>query len=223
MLRNHLIKGAGGNPVKVIDSYIDYNAGNTASTAIDPTGGSSPLLLLTLSRRFVFGTPSATVTSTADSYTSIDTYSSGVFSAYGGGMINVLELANVVDSSSITASISNSGGTFADTNTLAAVLLDNLTASATINDVTINTSSNSTITETIDVVKNGILIILAEDNATQAVTESGSSLLGAVTQTASDGGRVLYYANVEDTGTATIESIITGGSFEGLILISIAP
>ena len=223
MLRNHLLRASKRSPVEVIDAYLGYNVSSTASTSMDPTGGAVPLMLFTLSRRFAAtGTPVAAITSTADIYTELDTASDGPVSAFGGQIAYAYELANVENSSSITASINNTNGNFT-LNVMAALLLEGLSPSATIHETVVNNSSLATITEDVNVVAGGVLIIYAGDDSPQAVTESGTSLLGDITQVATSSGNILYYAPVVQTGTATIESIITGGSFENLSLISIAP
>jgi hypothetical protein len=226
VLRSHITRASAGSGFSgIVDSHLDHNCSNTATQVLDPDGGAAPLLLLTFSRRYVaFSTPTATVASTADTYNELDSNSVGPFNAYGGSMQNVWELADVEDSSTITAGINNSGSSgFSVSNTFAALLMEGFSSSATLNDVVTNTSSDATISEDIDVVYGGVVIILAGIGSTQSVTENGTSLLGSITQTASDGGHILYYAPVLVSGTATIQSVISDGTSEGLILVSVAP
>jgi hypothetical protein len=213
--------------VTVLDDYFDYDSSASASRTIDISGatGFNEVILFTFSARYAgSGTPVADVNSSATNYTAIDTLNSGTFVAFSGTNILDAEIAVVTDSSSVTAQINNSGGSFIIVNRFAAVAFEGLTSSATIYDSAIDYSGASTITDTINVVAGGLLIILAADGTTQTITET-TSLLGTITEGTNnqDAGYIIYTAKVNATGTATIQSIQTGGTFETLVMYSISP
>ena len=214
----------------VLDDYFNYNVGASASRTIDISGatGFNEVILFTFSARYAgSGTPPvADINSSATNYTAIDTLNSGTFAAvFGGTAVQDVEIAVVTGSTSVTAQIDNSGGSFTIVDRIAAVAFEGLTSSATIHDSAIDYSGASTITDTINVVAGGLLIILAADGIDQTITET-TSLLGTITEGTNnqDSDYKLYTAQVNTTGTATIQSVQSNSnSFESLTMYSISP
>ena len=214
----------------VLDDYFDYSVSATASRSVDISGaaGSGEVILFTYSARYARGDPPvADVNSSATNYTAIDT-SNTVITPFSGTVDQIAEIAVVTGSSSVTAQINNSAGGSIIIDRIAAVAFEGLTSSATIHDSAFDWSGSSTITDTINVVAGGLLIILASDGTNQTITEttSGNSLLETITEGTNnqDADFKLYTAKVITTGTATIESDqSTSINNETLTMYSISP
>ena len=220
---NDYISDADIIPLAVLDDWGIYDTTATSSRTIDISSGSGDILLFTVSIRYnQGGTPVANIQSTATNYTVLDNSTASY--NFLGPISEKTELADVTGSTSVTAQINNSGGAGISVNYAAAVAIQGLSSSATINDDQRNFSDLATTTDTISVVAGGLLVIYVRDGSSQTVSED-TSLLGTITEFTNNltSGHKFYTAPVNSTGTATIRAVQTGGTYEGMWLWSIAP